>query len=160
MRCGRSSRFQPFAIVVVAVIAVAGFASLRNLRERLEKAQVEANVRNLNSALQLEIAHRIAAGQENGIADLAGTNPVRMAESPLPGYLGEFAVAPPDVAPGIWYFDRADGELVYHPALSCHLTGAGSPPLLKWRIQRSQRPGRPIFAGGLQLVAAVDYRWY
>lgn len=160
MRRPRISKFQFFAILAVTVVALIGFGRVRDMRERLEKAQVEANARNLNSALQFEVAHRIAAGHENGIAELVGANPVRWLESPLAGYMGEFTVVPPEVVPGSWYFDRKEGKLVYHPVLSCHLVGAGSPPLLKWRIQRSQQAGRPTFTGGLMFVQTVEYRWY
>jgi hypothetical protein len=160
MRPWRISRFQFSVIVVVTIVALIGFASLRDLQERLEQAQVEATVRNLNSALQYEVAHRIAGGQENRIVELAGANPVPWLQAPLPGYLGEVAVAPSETTRGSWFFDRSRGELVYRPVLSRHLEGAGSPPVLKWRIQRSQRPGRLALTGGLSLVASVDYRWY
>ena len=160
MRTWGISRFQFSVIVVVTILTVAGVAGLRDMRERLERAQVEATVRNLNSALQLEVAHRIAAGQEGSIAALAGMNPVPWLAAPPPGYLGEVALPPSQPAPGSWYFDRSSGELAYRPVLSAHLTGAGSPPLLKWRIGRSQRPPRLLLTGGLALVAVVDYEWY
>jgi hypothetical protein len=160
MRPSRISRFPLFVIVVVTVVALIGFGELRDMQERLERAQVEATVRNLNSALQYEVAHRIAAGQENTIAELAGANPVPWLQAPLPGYLGEVAVAPSETTRGSWFFDRSRGELVYRPVLSRHLEGAGSPPLLKWRIQRPQRPGRLALTGGLGVVATVQYRWY
>jgi hypothetical protein len=160
MRSWRISRFQLSAIVVVTVLTVVGLVGLRDLRERLECAQVRATVRNLNSALQVEIAHRIDAGREASIAALAGANPVPWLATALPGYIGETATPPARPAPGSWYFDRTSGELAYRPVLSSHLTSAGSPPLLKWRIERSRHPPRLLLTGGLALVAVVDYRWY
>jgi hypothetical protein len=160
MRPWRISRFQFSVIIAVTVVALIGFGELRDLQERLEQAQVEATVRNLNSALQHEVAHRIAAGQESSIAELTGVNPVPWLQAAMPGYLGEVAVMPAEAMKGSWVFDRSRGELVYRPVLSSHLRDAGSPPVLKWRIQRSQRPGRPALASGLSIVATVDYRWY
>jgi hypothetical protein len=160
MRPWRISRFQFSVIVAVTVVALIGFGELRDLQERLEQAQVEATVRNLNSALQHEVAHRIAAGQESTIPELAGANPVPWLQAPVPGYLGEVAALPTEVARGSWFFDRSRGELVYCPLLSRHLSDAGSPPLLKWRVQRSQRPGWLVLVGGLSLAATADYRWY
>jgi hypothetical protein len=156
----RISRFQLSVVIVVTVLAVAGFAAPRDLRERLERAQVEATVRNINSALQMEVAQRMAAGKEAGIGALAGVNPVPWLAVPPPGYVGEVAMPPARTAPGTWYFDRSSGELAYRPVLGGHLTGAGSPPLLRWRIQRAQRPTRLLLTGGLALEAVVDYRWY
>lgn len=160
MDSGRISKFRFAVIVVVTTLALAGFLSLRDLRERLERAQVEATIRNLNSALQFEIAHRIDVGQEASIAALAGANPVPWLSTPLPGYIGEVAPAPAQSAPGTWYFDRSRGELAYRPVLCGHLTGAGSPPLLRWRIERPLRPPRLLLTGGLALVAVEAYRWY
>lgn len=160
MRSWRISRFQFLAIVVVAVMIAAGFLGLRDMRERLERAQVEATIRNLNSALQVEIAHRIDAGQEASIPALAGADPVLWLAAPPPGYIGEVTLPPARSAPGNWYFDRSRGELAYRPVLCAHLTGAGAPPLLKWRIERSQRPPRLLLTGGLALTAIVPYRWY
>jgi len=160
MRTWRLSRFQFSTILTVTVLSVAGFLGMRDLRERLECTQVEATVRNLNSALQIEIAHRIDSGREASIAALTGANPVPWLVTPLPGYVGETAAPLARPAPGSWYFDRSSGELVYRPVLSAHLTGAGSPPLLKWRIERARHPPRLLLTGGLALVAVVDYRWY
>ena len=160
MRPWRISRFRIFVTVAVTVATLFGFAGLRDLRERLERAQVEADVRNLNSALQFDLAHRITAGQEAGIAELAGSNPVRWLAAPMAGYLGELPAVPTDPAPGSWFFDRSRGELVYRPALISHLAGAGTPPLLRWRIQAPPAGGRLPLAGRLMLVALGDYRWY
>jgi len=160
MRPRRISRFQFAVTIAVTVVTVFGWASLRDLRERLERAQVEADVRNLNSALQIELAHRIETGREAEIAQLAGSNPVRWLAAPMTGYLGEAPVLPPDPAPRSWYFDRSRGELVYRPALSAHLSGAGSPPLLRWRVQAPRPDGRPALTGGLVVAVVSEYRWY
>jgi hypothetical protein len=145
------------ALAVTALAAIA-WAVLSDARERLEQAQVEATVRNLNSALQFEIAHRLASGREAMIGELAGINPVSLAAQP-PGYAGEADGLPADIQPGQWLFDRARGELVYRPLSTCHLRGAGTPPLLRWRVERTLKPHGPAFAGGLALVAVVEYRW-
>jgi hypothetical protein len=142
------------------MLTVVGTIELRDLRERLEQAQVEATIRNLNSALQLQVAHRLATGREASIAALAGSNPVAWLAIPPPGYIGEVAVPLAESVPGSWYFDRERGELAYRPVLCGHLAGAGSPPLLKWRVERSRRPTRVLLTGGLALVPVVDYKWY
>jgi hypothetical protein len=159
MQIWRVSRFQLSAFAAVAVLALIGLDALCDMRERLEQAQVAATVRNLNSALQVEVAHRIAAGRESSIAELAGANPVPWLAAPLPGYVGEVAVPPPGPTPGSWFFDHSRGELVYRPVLSRHLRGGGSPPLLKWRIQKPREPGRQALTGGLRFVATVEYGW-
>ena len=144
----------------MAALTLAGFIVLRDLRERLERAQVEATVRNLNSALQFEVAHRIAAGQEASISTLAGANPVPWLASPPPGYVGEVAEAPAQLLAGHWYFARSSGELLYRPRLCSHLVVAAAPPVLRWRIGPAQGARRLVLTGGLALVATVDYRWY
>jgi hypothetical protein len=153
------SPFQFFAMAVASVVALALMLGLREMREQLERAQVAATVRNLNSALQFQIAHRIAAGREVQVAQLAGANPVPWLTAPPPGYAGEVAVLPAHIDAGTWLFDRSRGELVYRPVLHRHLSGAGSPPLLKWRIRRAAPPPRLLLTGGLSLAAEVAYRW-
>lgn len=146
------------AALAVTALAATAWVGLSDARERLEQAQVEATVRNLNSALQFEIAHRLASGQESRIGELAGTNPVLLVLPP-PGYAGEVDALPADIPPGRWLFDRAHGELVYRPLSTCHLKGASTVPLLRWRVERTQTVRGPGFAGGLALVAKVEYRW-
>lgn len=146
-------------MLAVTVLALVLMLGLRGLREDLERAQVESTVRNINSALQHQIAHRIASGQEARLAELAGANPVPWLEAPPPGYAGEADSQPAEIAAGTWLFQRNSGELVYRPAARRRLEIDGPPGLLRWRVQRATTPQRLLLTGGLALVPTVKYRW-
>lgn len=159
MQAWKITPFQFLTMLVVTVVALAFMLGLRELGEDLERAQMEATVRNINSGLQQQVAHLVASGQEARLTELAGTNPVPWLEAPPPGYRGEAESLPADMATGTWLFLRDSGELVYRPAARRRLEIDGPPGLLRWRIQRATMPRRLLLTGGLALAPTVEYRW-
>lgn len=108
----RARRRYEFAVAVLLVAFVA-YALLQAL-ERAQQAVDEATMQAEAAALRVELldvlAHREAFGGELS----PSANPLRWVARVPAGYLGEFDTA--DSAPqarGVWYFDRARGELVY-----------------------------------------------
>ena len=98
-----------FAVLVLIVGALALFLlrALDNAREEIEEATVLSEVAALRVELLDALAHREAVGG----ALPASANPLRWAGREPAVYLGELDAAP--VARGVWYFDRAHGELIY-----------------------------------------------
>ena len=106
---GRSRRKYELAVVVlvVALLAWLLMRAIDGAREEVEEATVQSEAAALRVELLDAQAHRAAYGG----APPAGDNPLRWVDRQLPAYLGELDAAPQ--ARGVWYFDRARGELVY-----------------------------------------------
>ena len=96
--------------VVVLVVAVLAWLLMRAL-DRAHQEIEEATVQSEAAALRVELldaqAHRAAFGG----ALPTGDNPLRWVDRQPAAYLGELDAAPE--ARGVWYFDRARGELAY-----------------------------------------------
>ena len=106
---GRSRRKYEFAVLVVVVALLASL--LLNALDRAREDVEEATVQSEAAALRVELldaqAHRAAFGGALPASD----NPLRWVSRQPAAYLGELDAAP--AAHGVWYFDRARGELVY-----------------------------------------------
>jgi prepilin-type N-terminal cleavage/methylation domain-containing protein len=102
------------AITLVVLLYVTMLDRLLPMRGDAEAANVVTVVGGLRSALGLAVADRLVNGEVDGIADLAGANPMRLLSEQPENYLGEVSgVAPENLPTGHWYFDGASGELVY-----------------------------------------------
>ncbi len=103
-------------VVVIAVGIMAGFA-LQRLFPLIGKAEIVSftTVRNqLNSALMMETAKRIAAGESGRVAELQGSNPMLLLLRPPDNYLGELNFPDHNRMPKrSWYFDRVADLLFY-----------------------------------------------
>ncbi|MBS1228568.1 MAG: hypothetical protein H6R17_1845 [Proteobacteria bacterium] len=98
-----------FAVVVLIVgaLALLLMRSLDATREEIEEASVQSEV----AALRVELLDALAHREAFGGALPPGNNPLRWAGREPAAYLGELDAAP--LVRGVWYFDRAHGELVY-----------------------------------------------
>ena len=105
----RSRRKFEFAVLVLIVGALALFLlrALDGARQEVEEATVQSEV----AALRVELLDALAHREAFGGALPTGDNPLRWVGREPAGYLGELDAAP--AARGVWYFDRANGELVY-----------------------------------------------
>lgn len=102
------------AITLVVLLYVTMLDRLLPMRGDAEAANVVTVVGGLRSALGLTVADQLVRGRIDGIADLAGSNPMRLLAEQPENYLGEVSgVAPENLPTGHWYFDGARGELVY-----------------------------------------------
>ena len=105
----QARRKYEFAVLVLVVGALALFL-LRALDDAQEAVE-EANVQAEAAALRVELLDALAHREAFGGALPAGDNPLRWTGRQPAAYLGELDAVP--VARGVWYFDRAHGELVY-----------------------------------------------
>ena len=94
-------------VLVVAVLAWLLMRALDRAREEVEEATVQSEAAALRVELLDAQAHRAAFGG----ALPNGDNPLRWVGRQPAAYLGELDAAP--AARGVWYFDRARGELAY-----------------------------------------------
>ena len=94
-------------VLVVGVLALVLLRSLDDAQEAVEEAAVQAEM----AALRVELLDALAHREAFGGALPASANPLRWVGREPAAYLGELDAAP--VARGVWYFDRAHGELIY-----------------------------------------------
>ena len=104
------------AVVVVLIGILAGLA-LQRVIPLIGKAEVVAflTVKNqLNSALMMETAKRIASGRSRLVPRLENSNPMKLLFEPPENYLGEMSLPKhEDLPPRSWYFDRVTDKLFY-----------------------------------------------
>ena len=105
-------------VVVIVVGILVAFLLDRVLplireAERIAFAQVRSQ---MQSALLLEAAERVTRGESATLVELAGSNPMTLLLKPPGNYLGTMTRPDRDALPrSVWYFDTADGRLVYLP---------------------------------------------
>lgn len=124
-------------VIVVSLLFLAGLNKMWTLQTTAERATMEYNVGVLRSALALQFVARMVRKDEEGILQLAGSNPMDFLNQRPGNYLGEFdGIDPATLESGNWYFDRQQKILVYlvknrqffHSVLS-------GPPRVRWSVR-------------------------
>ncbi|MCZ7563961.1 MAG: prepilin-type N-terminal cleavage/methylation domain-containing protein [Burkholderiales bacterium] len=146
-------------LVVIAVLAVVLLRQAVWYQERAERAAMESTIAVLRSALQMQVAGRIAAGRDAQLSALATENPMNWLARKPKSYAGAYEPAgAPHVPAGRWYFDVADRQLVYRPRHRRYLTASdrGEMTELRFRTVLDVGPGRGH--GGVDGVGEMDIR--
>ena len=130
-------------VVVIVVGILTGFV-LKRLVPLIGKAEAVAFatvVNQLENALLLETAKRIAGGQGATVAALTDGNPMDLMLRPPDNYLGEYAVPDMGSLPKrSWHFDPARRLLVYRIGDPARFqTGESAPSLIEFRVQVAYR---------------------
>jgi len=119
MNSGRMRGFSQFELVVVVVLVsvMAGFLLVRVLPliGQAERVAFMQTKQQIQSALLLEAAERIARGESASLAALAGTNPMDLLLEPPGNYLGARQPGDRSLPRRSWYFDADENLLVYRP---------------------------------------------
>lgn len=159
-------------IVVVCVVCALFLTALNKtweLQTTAERATMEYNVGALRSALALQFVAKIVQQDEEGIAQLAGINPMVLLNQVPGNYLGEFdGVDPTTLKVGNWYFDQRQKMLVYLVRNSHFFRSPLSgPPRVRWSVRLDfAAPGGSAASGsakdhleGISLVPQEGYFW-
>ena len=105
-----------FLVAIILIGILAGFA-LQRLLPLIGKAEAVAFatvVNQLDNALLLETAKRIAGGEGRSVPQLAGSNPMDLMLRPPDNYLGEKRILATQTLPErSWFFDPGRELLVY-----------------------------------------------
>lgn len=158
-------------VVVIAIGILAGFAFERLLplvgkAERVAFLQVRSQ---LQSALLLETAARIARGESRLLGNLSGRNPMELLLQAPANYLG---VLEPPAAGRVparrWYYDAAAERLVYRVGPYARFDGLDGPANrieLTVRMVYQDRDGDGLFDpriddfGGMRLASVHAFSW-
>lgn len=131
------------SIAFITVFAAVLLAALKDVQGMAERAEADAVIMNLRSALRLQVAERIVEGRQRELSGFPGANPVAWLEKPPAGYLGESRGSPAGATAGRWYFDLATRELVYVPrAVERFRRQDGGGPEVRWRVRAPDGAGR------------------
>ena len=127
-------------IVVVCIVAImAGilFNRLQMYQEAAEKAAMQQTAAAIKSALQMRVAAYLMNGRETDIEHLRSENPVSWLQERPQNYAGAFyGDAYARVAPGSWYFDLSQRELVYVVNLGHYFKpGADGRKWVRYRVK-------------------------
>jgi hypothetical protein len=151
------------AFAVIAVLLACLFNALHDVQEQAERTVMEANIRNMDSGLRIEVASRVIHGQEATIKELVGANPVQWLQGPPVGYTG---ICRMEQASGQWCFDSTTQEIVYRPKIDRHLEYLEPPGRgLRWRVSSSaeiagKRMGKLTSAGPIRLYSTTSFAWH
>ena len=156
-------------IVIVGVLVAVVLDRLLPLLGRAERAAFLQTQADLQSALLLEAAERITAGESARLAELAGGNPMRLFLRPPLNYLGPFNADDVDKVPGgNWYYDEQDGRLAYRVGRHTRFDPlGGAPDRVEFRVAFvfEDRDADHAFDAahdhfdGLRLEPTHVYRW-
>lgn len=156
-------------VIVVCILFLAALDKMWQLQATAERGVMEYNIGALRSALALSFAARLVYRDEEGIRQLAGSNPMALLNQ-IPGnYLGELdGVDPATLQAGHWYFDQRQKMLIYLVKNSHFFrSDLAGPPRLRWTVRLDYAaPGRgagPQAGGprleGISLVSQEGYVW-
>ena len=157
-------------VVVILIGILAGFA-LQRLLPLIGKAEAVAFatvVNQLDNALLLETAKRIAGGKGASVPQLIGSNPMDLMLRPPGNYLGEISVgADGRIAKRSWYFNPIDETLVYRIGSGAHfISGERRLERVEFRVSMvfRDRDGDQVYSpqaddfGGISLRPKQPYR--
>ena len=103
-------------VSIVAFLASLLFSRVLFYQEMAEKAAMQQVVGALQSALVLQMGHRMAAGTGAELNNLVYENPMDWLAQKPGNYAGEFNRVPANMAvSGQWMFDKSSHELIYLP---------------------------------------------
>lgn len=156
-------------VIVVSVLFLAALNKVWSLQTTVERTTMDYNIGALRSALALQFVAMIVRKDEEGIRQLAGSNPMTLLNQRPGNYLGEFTgVDPASLESGHWYFDRQQKVLTYlvknRQFFQSVLSG---PPRVRWSVRLDvATPDSSISSGlaldqleGLSLVPMEGYVW-
>jgi prepilin-type N-terminal cleavage/methylation domain-containing protein len=157
-------------VVLILVGILAGFA-LQRLLPLIGKAEAVSFatvVNQLENALLLETAKRIAGGKSTSVTALADTNPMQLMLRPPDNYIGELHIPSTESLPKrSWHYDLSRDTLVYRIGDPERFRqGDQGLTLIEFRVRvafndrdgdRQYRPQHDDF-GGIRLQPQAPYR--
>ena len=171
-RRNRPTRSAGFSLFELAIVVIVGGVLALILIDRLlvyqeygEKAAMELTVRNMRSGLRYRMADLMNRDRMHEADRVLQDNPVSWLEEKPANYVGELRDPAPDrIAPGSWYFDATQRELVYLPRHHRFLKPAKSGDYaIRYRVtavrKRGPLQGSEPAIENIALSLSSDYKW-
>ena len=152
------------AATVLAVLASVFLLRLLDAQEYAEKIAMEATVENMRAGLRAQVGALLIADRTSEIVSLVADNPVQWLDDAPEGYLGEYPGQPSADTSGTWYFDTAQGELVYTANLRRHFVPSSSSGYtVRLKVlpisysATAKSPNEPVW---VRLALVNEYSWF
>lgn len=150
-------------IVYILLVSTVFSVSMRRFSDfpgEAERANFLAITMQVKAAVNIQMMNAIAAGTWNNLGRLENSNPMDLMLETPSNYAGAFSSVDTQNMPRrTWYFDSANGHLVYLANDTTHLfssQGDGSSTLSEVRFRIAQRYAGDAQAGGAGLGIDVD----
>ena len=155
------------AIVIISLLIAAALERLWPLQVDAERVAMEQVAGSLRSALGIRVAELLLKDDVAGLRALEGSNPMdQLSELPR-NYRGALrGTNPATVEGGTWYFDAANGVLVYRVRNADYFRSpAGTPAQARFAVRlyyseglprNTQSSAEPL---GAQLAVMEPYQW-
>jgi general secretion pathway protein G len=165
--CGFSLLELVVVIIIISLLIALALERLWPLQVDAERVAMEQVAGSLRSALGIRVAELLLKDDQAGLRALEGSNPMdRLSEVPR-NYRGVLRGADPaTVEGGNWYFDAANGMLVYRVRNADYFRSpAGTPAQARFAVRVYYGEGLPrntrVSAEplGAQLAVMEPYEW-
>ena len=147
-------------VIVISVCVVWLLQRLAYLEAVAEARALDLTLRNIRTGIMVNVATRLIQSDDQGIASLAGTNPVGTVIDAPQGYIGVLRDANPDfIQPGQWYFDEERKALVYHVVNADYTERAGEGPTrlrVSLKLSYDDRNGNDTYDPGIDMPSGVS----
>lgn len=152
-------------ILAASILFAAAFDRYREFPGEAERANFQAILAQLNTAVNLQMMRAIVSESYGHPEQLLGGNPMDLMLTPPGNYVGAFAgVNLADMPRRVWYFDETTRDLVYlaDNAENLYRTDTGSPvpiDVLRFRVDNVYARNGSGRWEGLILKPVYEYRW-
>lgn len=152
-------------ILAASILFAAAFDRYREFPGEAERANFQAILAQLNTAVNLQMMRAIVSESYSRPSELEGGNPMDLMLTPPGNYVGAFNGVDVSTMPRrVWYFDESAQELVYlaDSAENLYRTDAETPvPIDSVRFSIANVYARDGSGGweGMMLEPVYAYRW-
>lgn len=147
-------------LLLIAILIGVAIERLWTLPAIAEHVAMDQVLGGLRSALGINVAQDVAQDNMRAIAELAGSNPMKLLAEVPDNYIGA-RTGPAGVLPGQWYYNRKDHYLVYRvrstQAFASSIPGPERARFVVKVLYGQDRGQREI--GGVRLEPVEPYRW-
>lgn len=165
----RQSGFSMFEMIVyilaASILFAAAFDRYREFPGEAERANFQAILAQLNSAVNLQMMRAIVSEDYGQPEQLVGGNPMDLMLTPPGNYVGAFNDVDVTTMPRrVWYFDQSSRDLVYlaDNADNLYRTDAATPvsiDTIRFRVANVYARNGSGRWEGLILQPVFEYRW-
>lgn len=144
---------------VVALLAVVAFDRFRSFQEDAEVVMAEQVLGTLKNATRIRATELISGRQWDELRRMVGGNPFDWLEEMPENYGGKLAG---EGRPGRWYFDAAQGAVVYFVSHGERFESAGHSPSMRFTVVGLDSAGNPLKDGPFSWVGVhpdARYVW-